>query len=344
MQKKLDLYKGILNKAVVDNEGKIKIQAYIPDENLKTAVNIMLMLKERPLLLMGEPGCGKTRLAEAVAYELHDGDKNYKDYYFEWNIKSTSKVKDGLYRYDTLLRFSDAQINPHLAKEDRKDLQKMELGVKGSYIQPGILAKAFDKAKDGKPVVVLIDEIDKADIDFPNDLLHELDKKEFTIEEIPKTITRPENPPLIFITSNGEKELPPAFLRRCLFHYIKFPNTELLKEILIGHFGEDNPEYIKKAVEEFEAIRERLSGYLPDAEKKVSTSELIDWFKMINQLLSYNEGENLNTTITEFRKKLESWKRGAIGEKIPFSQILLKNVESLQVFQNELREQDESGS
>jgi len=173
------------------------------------------MQLKRPLLIMGEPGCGKTRLAEAVAYELHGEDM--EKHYFRWDIKSTTKAKDGIYQYDALGRLYDVNVEDKKAKD-----------IETNYITYGALAKAFSESQNanGAPNVLLIDEIDKADIDFPNDLLLELENKEYVVRELNDKKVQAKSEALIFVTSNQEKELPPAFLRRCLYHFIEFPDKE----------------------------------------------------------------------------------------------------------------------
>ncbi len=307
-----------------------RIAPYIPSETLKDAVNLMMLLKKRPLLLMGEPGCGKTKLAEAVAYDLY-GD-NYQDYYFEWNIKSTTNAKDGLYRYDALKRLSDAQV-----KNINADIDNLKLDAEGSYIKSGEMGKAFKASKKGKPAIILIDEIDKADLDFPNDLLNELDKFEFVIEETGERIPSPTTKPLIFITSNGEKELPPAFLRRCIFHYIKFPDETLLSNILNSHFAETPPEYVQKAITDFMAIRKTLERTISIAEKKVSTSELIDWFTIIDEVTKLESKPNLDVAESKFKKDLDNWMESENQTYLPFYQVLLKNIEARKVMEKTIK-------
>lgn len=249
------------------------LQPYLPSEALIEAVNLTIFLKKRPLLLKGEPGCGKTRLAEAVAREL---DLPYEP----WYVQSTTKARDGLYSYDAVGRLHDAQ----LARFDEKQYSKAK--NPGEYIKKGPLGRAFENSQR---TVVLIDEIDKADIDFPNDLLQALDEGRFTIQETGEEIKAKE-PPIVFITSNDEKDLPDAFLRRCLFHYIKFPSEAELIDILNAHFPESSSDVTFAAVSRFRQLRERMEGTRTTAIKKVSTSELIDWFTILR---AYPEEETL---------------------------------------------------
>ena len=273
-------------------------EPYVPHRRLIQAVNVAITL-ERPLLLKGEPGCGKTRLARAVADELDLP-------YFEWNVKSTSRAQDGLYTYDTIGRLRDAQL---AASTDLTDAEKARIRQRfqnpASYIIYGPLGNAF---LSDKRTVVLIDEIDKADIDFPNDLLHELDEKEFTINEVPaETVEEKQalteakkvpaqHAPIIFITSNAEKELPAAFLRRCLFYHITFPNETRLREIVSLHIGlaDDDP-FLGKVVTEFMNLRELMTNNKNG--KLVSTSELLDWVKMLQK--AYAEKPDEIPAVTE---------------------------------------------
>ena len=221
---------------------------YVASEELMASVNIAIALK-KPLLIKGEPGTGKTMLAEAVARAL--GKK-----LIIWNIQSTTKAQEGLYVYDTIQRLYDGQFG----EEGVNDIAR--------YIKLGKLGEAFDSDEQ---VVLLIDEIDKADLEFPNDLLWELDQMEFYINETKRTVKAKQRP-IVIITSNAEKELPDAFLRRCIFHYIDFPTPELMEEIVRVHFPNVEDNLLKNAMEVFYNIRA-----IRDIRKKPSTSELIDW-------------------------------------------------------------------
>jgi MoxR-like ATPase len=225
---------------------------YVATQDLMLAVNAAIQLK-RPLLVKGEPGTGKTMLAEEVARSLGMP-------LLQWHIKSTTKAQQGLYEYDAVSRLRDSQLG-----DDRvKDI--------ANYIVKGVLWQAFEAEQ---PVALLIDEIDKADIEFPNDLLRELDRMEFHCYETRQTI-RARHRPLVFITSNNEKELPDAFLRRCFFHYIKFPDPATMKQIVDVHFPGLKDELLAAAMKTFFDIRN-----LPGLKKKPSTSELLDWLKLL---------------------------------------------------------------
>ena len=226
--------------------------SYISTEDLSMAVNASIAL-ERPLLIKGEPGTGKTMLAEEVA-------KSLKMPLIEWHIKSTTKARQGLYEYDAVTRLRDSQ----LGDERVKDIN--------NYIEKGKLWEAFT-AKER--VVLLVDEIDKADIEFPNDLLQELDRMEFYVYETKETI-KAVNRPVVIITSNNEKELPDAFLRRCFFHYINFPDRETMEKIVAVHHPKIKKKLVKDALEIFFDVRK-----VPGMKKKPSTSEVIDWLKLL---------------------------------------------------------------
>ena len=225
---------------------------YIATEDLTVAVNAAVTL-ERPLLIKGEPGIGKTELAKQVALGL-DLDM------LEWNIKSTTKAQQGLYEYDAVSRLRDSQLGDQRVNEI------------SNYIRKGKLWESFES---NKKVVLLIDEIDKADIEFPNDLLQELDKMSFYVYETGKTIAA-KHRPVVIITSNNEKELPDAFLRRCFFHYIKFPDQETLQKIVKVHYPKIKDDLLSTALSQFFEIREQTG-----LKKKPSTSEVLDWLKLL---------------------------------------------------------------
>jgi MoxR-like ATPase len=225
---------------------------YVATPDLMLSVNAAITL-QRPLLVKGEPGTGKTMLAEEVAQALGLP-------LLQWHIKSTTKAQQGLYEYDAVSRLRDSQ----LGDEKVKDIH--------NYIVKGVLWQAFTAEQ---PVALLIDEIDKADIEFPNDLLRELDRMEFYCYET-REMVRARHRPLVFITSNNEKELPDAFLRRCFFHYIRFPDAETMKNIVEVHFPGLKQELLASAMKTFYDVRN-----LPGLKKKPSTSELLDWLKLL---------------------------------------------------------------
>jgi MoxR-like ATPase len=226
--------------------------AYVSTDDLTLAVNAAITL-QRPLLVKGEPGTGKTMLAVEVAKALGLP-------LLEWHIKSTTKAQQGLYEYDAVSRLRDSQLG---------DPRVHEIG---NYIVKGMLWQAFTSET---PVVLLIDEIDKADIEFPNDLLRELDRMEFFVYET-KELVKAAQRPIVFITSNNEKELPDAFLRRCFFHYIRFPDKETMEKIVEVHFPGLKRSLLREALEVFFEVRE-----VPGLKKKPSTSELLDWLKLL---------------------------------------------------------------
>lgn len=225
---------------------------YVATEDLALAVNASITL-ERPLLIKGEPGTGKTMLAEEVAKSLGKS-------LIRWHVKSTTKAQQGLYEYDAVSRLRDSQLG---------DARVEDIN---NYIKRGVLWDAFVAEK--KPVL-LIDEVDKADIEFPNDLLLELDKMEFYVYETKKNIVAKERP-IVIITSNNEKDLPDAFLRRCFFHYIRFPDEETMKSIIEVHFPKIKQKLVNTALKSFFEVRK-----VPGIKKKPSTSELLDWIKLL---------------------------------------------------------------
>ena len=260
---------------------------YISTNDLTVAVNASIAL-EKPLLVKGEPGTGKTELARQIASSL-----NLQ--IIEWSIKSTTKAQQGLYEYDAVSRLRDSQLG-----EEIKDISK--------YIKKG---KIWESFKTTKKSVLLIDEIDKADIEFPNDLLQELDKMEFYIYETGEVV-KANHRPIIIITSNNEKELPEAFLRRCFFHYIQFPEIDTLRKIVEVHFPDIKKSLLETALKKFFQIRE-----VPGLKKKPSTSEALDWIKLL--LVEDLDSKDLKSDGKNILPKLH----GA----------LLKNEQDIQLFE-----------
>ncbi len=262
---------------------------YVATDDLRVAVNAAITL-ERPLLVKGEPGTGKTVLAIEVA-------KSIGAPLIEWHVKSTTKAQQGLYEYDAVSRLRDGQMGEERARDVT------------NYIRRGKLWEAF--VADERPVL-LIDEIDKADIEFPNDLLQELDRMEFFVYETGETVKAKQRP-IVIITSNNEKELPDAFLRRCFFHFIKFPDPETMQAIVDVHFPGIKQKLVRQAMETFYRMRD-----VPGMKKKPSTSELLDWLKLL-----LNEDIDLDTVRETDPDKLTP----------PLSGALLKNEQDVALFE-----------
>ena len=257
---------------------------YIISDDLMVTANIAIAMN-KPLLVKGEPGTGKTALEEAIARSL-DMDL------IVWSIKSTTKAQDGLYQYDVVRRLYDSE----LGNEGVEDISR--------YIKLGKIGEAFTSDRQ---CVLLIDEIDKADLEFPNDLLWELDRMEFYIPETDETI-KAKNPPVVVITSNAEKELPDAFLRRCAFHFIEFPDQSMMRDIILAHYPDIEESLISQVLDAFFYVREYF-----DLKKKPSTSELLDWIKAL---------------------RLSGLPTDSLRQDMPLAGFLLKKDEDLEQFRN----------
>ncbi len=262
-------------------------QNYVASEELLRAANIAMVL-QKPLLIKGEPGTGKTMLAEAISQALG------KELII-WNIKSTTKAQDGLYVYDVVQRLYDSQFGG----QGVDDIEK--------YVKLGKLGEAFTSQEQA---ILLIDEIDKADLEFPNDLLWELDRMEFHIPETGRTV-KARHRPVVIITSNAEKELPDAFLRRCVFHYIAFPDRELMEEIVRVHYPDIDERLLAQVLEAFYKIRQ-----LPQIKKKPSTSEIVDWIQALQ-----HGGVDVRRIVKE----------------VPYLGVLLKKNEDMDVLRRQWR-------
>lgn len=292
-----------------------KIYPYDAGDELIEVVNLAIELG-MPLLLEGEPGCGKSRLAHALVYEFNYRQESNPIKYYEWIVQSTSKAEDSLYQYDYIGRLQAAQISGILSQKEIEESssEPKNPATSKDWVDLQPLGKAFKQSQDKQEQsVVLIDEIDKADRDFPNDLLLAIESRRFFIKETGELIQANDQAfPLIIITSNQEKNLPNAFLRRCIYHYIELPNQERLRKILTERFTDAEQEVIIKAVDRFQEVRTSQDETKSEGEKKVSTSELIAWFK---SLLKYKPEEII--------AKLN-------GDKLPHASVLLKSRTDLQ--------------
>jgi MoxR-like ATPase len=295
------------------------LQPYFPDPELVKAVNVALLLN-KPLLIMGEPGCGKSLLAKDIAFSWYGDKMLIKNKYFEWHVKSTSKAREGLYEFDYLGRLHAANARSTTAKRA------------SNFVRPGQFAKAMAASTVNEKAVLLIDEIDKADIDFSNDLLNELEQNAYTITETGETKSYPHKP-FIVITSNSEKDLSDAFLRRCVFHYVDMFSSKKMVTDEIKHWlrmiikaryyngNESDDPMIGKAIETFISLRRRMNSDVLSYRKTVSTSEFIDWFSVLKQCAD-------DKAMPALKGDLRKW-MDQQSAAIPFGNALFKTTKSL---------------
>lgn len=269
-------------KPGLDNQGR-RLFPYLPDPNIVKAVNLAIAL-ERPLLIQGEPGCGKTLIARAIAYEFGQKYLQGKDEwpYFRWNVTSRTEAQQGCYTFDALGKLRDAQmVGIESLTPQQREALNLRLADPEGYISWGPLGQAF-REQNHRPVL-LIDEIDKADVDFPNDLLSELEEPRFRVVETQKPVIAKKRP-IVIITSNSERELPEAFLRRCLFYWLEFPEEMRLREIISLHFPEyELAKLFDQAISQFFKVRNKLANRR-SGNKQASTSELLDWLRIMTNL------------------------------------------------------------
>ena len=309
---------------------KRKFYPYFAGKALMEALNLAIYLK-RPLLLMGEPGCGKSVLASTLAYEwYHEKPETFKEKFHRWDIKSRTEAQDGIYLYDAIARLRLSERDPKIIDEEQKHKGNPEaltrMYINNGFLEEGPLKKAIDASTQDEPAILLIDEIDKASIDFPNDLLLEMDKFQYSIKETgyQSAAKSEEDYPIVIITSNNEKPLPAAFLRRCIYHYIHFPDEGTLKQILEARYKVPQEDDLNvAAVQLFDKIRRRLSDQ--DPAKSISTAELINWFEGL--IHPENQKADLVAKLNTILETLKNQSNAKV--EIPLHYALLKTYDAL---------------